>query len=475
MKKSTDSAPKNDLVLLMKWCNETFFNNELPPCPVKWNDRFQQKYGLFRCFGKVPREEYYPSIEISSMLQVNHHKCVETMAHEMIHHWQMEKYMETGNSYYLDRKRDRNLERSSVGHSTSFQMKMNEINAMGYGINVQIKSDSMESLRSQDRIDRKGFIVNWDHEGQEHFTIYFFKEISDSLDMVAINRLKDTYGELSIKDIYEIETNNQSICTGIKCLNGGGVRESSKKHYYVQSVIDEILNDESTVSYKSSNFKVSEVLENINEDVQRLGTFFKDNASLNLRLVLKGGLERVGIILTEEDVNDIIIGNDSKKINRETVNFIKDKWHGSDKKDVFKGRRFNLAMDSIYTSLRRDKSHIAKEELVKLLQNTGYSRCKDDIGKKLKQEMNKRYNKKGVDVSGAIGIIIEQINETEVAIRIITSNYSDNEVAYKKEVLADMEINGIKITPLLENLIENQVKHIESLKSLSHENEFLCS
>lgn len=143
---------------LFLYCNQTYFNGELEPSDG-FILRFTRSVKLSGCFRFCLETSTDWAIEISRRLRDHPRALRSTMVHEMIHMLAHQRFRQTGDHFYLDKKKLPGRPFVNQGHGAFFLEELDRLNSHWPELGITVKSTFGDSLYEADRIPSRYLLV----------------------------------------------------------------------------------------------------------------------------------------------------------------------------------------------------------------------------------------------------------------------------------------------------------------------------
>lgn len=324
----------SDLSELYSFCNERYFDNELPK-----NIAIESSSKMSKCLGKAFKSNNSKSniykIKLSELILNDPYKRISIMTHEMIHIWQWESVSKTGNNKYLDDPRSNNSHKYFSDSSSYFSMhgyhfhsKMDELNKNFTELKISTRDDG---IILDNEVEFYGVLVEYENLNKPYSVIYHNrKNVFESCKDEIVNDIKSLYGEENLVDIKYFSTTDARICSAPKMTNSGNLKKGSRQVYLDENFIKDIIESELTNVFGESKIEISDEYENIDQEIKKTINSITDYKGLDLHHFIRIAVDNSKVLnnllkANNMDATGLLLGL-SDKVNNEILYYIIDKW-----------------------------------------------------------------------------------------------------------------------------------------------------
>lgn len=275
-----------DLYSLYAFCNERYFNNELPKdVELNWSSRMIRKLGVAKPNTGVFGDKHH--ITLSDKLMGSPIKLLGVMTHEMLHIKQFHMSEIHNQSKYLDNYRSTPSflkKKSDVtpGHGVYFHKWKDELNSKFTELNIQTKDDEYFDDYEVSDQTYYGIYINFSHLSTKNLHAIFHSDIDFTTSKMddLLSDIFELYGKESISTIKTFETKNLNIQMSSQLTKDGRIKKRTKKSQYDDNFVKSIMTDDRT---------------NIHPDVHIERSTQHDHVNEELRIVVSGSAKVKGV------------------------------------------------------------------------------------------------------------------------------------------------------------------------------------
>jgi hypothetical protein len=277
------SLVPSDIDQLYSFCNDRYFNGELPQeINLEWSPKMFKKLGIAISRSNILDDNH--TIRLSETIRGNKLKSLNIMVHEMLHIKAFDLYEKTGKRFYLDLDSKASKKNKDVNknHGPTFHKWKDKLNAEYSELNISTKDD--ENYDDFEVNDKKyyGIYLQFTTVDQQihHAVFYSDKDFRENEGSDLIDGLKALYGEENILASKTFSTGSHNIKGAGQLTSKGILRKKTAKSSYIPKFINDIALHESTEFNPEMIISRSTEFEHVNINLRKIANYNDKNKYL---------------------------------------------------------------------------------------------------------------------------------------------------------------------------------------------------